>query len=431
VDKGTSLDSNKASQGPAPQAQAFALVSVVVLLAGIVLALIQCKVPSILPELTALFNLDARTASWLMSTFTIVGIVVAVPLGSLARRFGPKRILLVSGILAFGGSLLGAATLEGSVFIASRALEGIALTAVTICGPAILRSCIAPERIGAALGIWTMWFGVGSTAAGIVTPLVFAEHGYQIIWVVYAVLALIAVILVQVLIKVPIKVPSGKKVGEPGKRRQSAGAVLAGADKPRYRELLRPNIAVFMVAFAVYCLLVFSLVSYVPTVLQLKGYEPISAGFISTIPLIVSVVSSPVLGMIYDKLHHLKLLLCISFVVLGVCVSLMFVITGTPLILVAVISGLFGNSGASILLVGYLSLLPRQELMEQAMGIFILVQGVGQFLGSFLVQALLGPDLTRFGLCAAVLLASAAIGTVCVLICQYRQPKKIGGQVGD
>jgi MFS family permease len=456
-----------------PKAQNFVFVSVIVLLAGIALALIQCKVPSILPELTALFAMDAQTASWLMSTFTIVGIVAAIPLGSFASKYGPKRILLISGIIAFVGSVLGAAVPEGGVFIASRALEGIALTAVTICGPAILRACVKPERVGTAMGIWTIWFSAGSTAAGIITPLIFTDYGYQIIWIVYAVIALVAVILVQLLIKMPVVeaapmqdtvIPTEREARRgifvPSKIPQSpsahfgmtgdcrgdqwspavAGNDLAGTGrpmaaptgvdatpasaKPRYRELLSVNIALFMVAFAVYCLLVFSLVSYVPTVLQIKGYEPVLAGFISTIPLWVSGFSSPIFGIIYDKVHHLKLLMGICFAVLGICVPLMFVLTGPALIVVAVISGLFGNSGASVLLIAYLSLLPRSELMEQAMGIFILVQGVGQFLGSFLVQALLGPDLSRFSLCAGVLFTAGIIGTICVLICKYKQPQQ-------
>ena len=50
----------------------------------------------------------------------------------------------------------------------------------------------------------------------------------------------------------------------------------------------------------------------------------------------------------------------------------------------------------------------------------ILVQGVGQFLGSYLVQMLLGAQLTQWLFAGGVLMALGLAGTAALLLCRLR-----------
>ena len=59
-------DDNK-EQGASRSYQNPVMIGVVLLIAGISVAMIQYKVPTILIELMALFAMDAKAASWLMS----------------------------------------------------------------------------------------------------------------------------------------------------------------------------------------------------------------------------------------------------------------------------------------------------------------------------------------------------------------------------
>ena len=130
------------------------LVGIVLLISGISVAMIQYKVPTIMTNLMGLFSMDASTASWLMSIFTLVSIFVALPAGALAQRFGAKRMLIIACGIAIAGSLIGLASDTSPMLIASRAVEGAALTILTTCGPIIVQQNVSPDKVGTSMGIW-------------------------------------------------------------------------------------------------------------------------------------------------------------------------------------------------------------------------------------------------------------------------------------
>ena len=104
------------------------LVGIILLISGISVAMIQYKVPTIMTNLMGIFRMDAATASWLMSIFTLVSIFVALPAGALAQRFGARRMLVIACGIAVLGSLIGLFSETSPMLIASREVEGAALT---------------------------------------------------------------------------------------------------------------------------------------------------------------------------------------------------------------------------------------------------------------------------------------------------------------
>ena len=67
----------------------WALIAIAMLLFGTAIATIQFKVPVVMGDIMTNMNMDTNSASWLMSIFTFVGIVLAIPTGALAKKFGP------------------------------------------------------------------------------------------------------------------------------------------------------------------------------------------------------------------------------------------------------------------------------------------------------------------------------------------------------
>ena len=63
-----------ARQGAGIRHQNPLFVGIVLLAAGVAVAMIQYKVPTLMAPLMAQFSLDAQTASWLMSIFTLASI---------------------------------------------------------------------------------------------------------------------------------------------------------------------------------------------------------------------------------------------------------------------------------------------------------------------------------------------------------------------
>ena len=388
------------------------MIGVVLLIAGISVAMIQYKVPTILTELMALFAMDAKAASWLMSIFTLMSIFVALPTGWLAQKFGAKRMMIVACGIAIIGSLVGIASGSSAVLIFSRAVEGVALTILTTCGPIVVQKCVKPEKIGSAMGIWGIWGCLGSTIAAVVTPTVFETLGFSGLWILFAAIAACAAVLVSVAILVPQET-QGQDPAVP----ESDGSL---AEKPRYREMLTRDIVLFFVGFAIFNICLLAILSFVPTILQMQGFDPTLSGLISTAPMLLSVISSPLFGVISDKIGRCKPLLVAAMLVMGPCTLALYTQTGALLWVAVVVMGLVGMGGVGMFLSGYMKLLPRPELASIGMGVMILVQGLGQFLGTFLVQILLGPTLENWVFAGTVLMVMGLVGTVSLLLCRLK-----------
>lgn len=404
-------DGNK-EQGASRSYQNPAMIGVVLLIAGISVAMIQYKVPTILTELMALFAMDAKAASWLMSIFTLMSIFVALPTGWLAQKFGAKRMMIVACGIAILGSLIGVASGSSAVLIFSRAVEGVALTILTTCGPIVVQKCVKPEKIGSAMGIWGIWGCLGSTIAAVVTPTVFETLGFSGLWILFAAIAACAAVLVSVVIRVPQEAQ-----GQDSAVSESDGSL---AEKPRYREMLTRDIVLFFVGFAIFNICLLAILSFVPTILQMQGFDPTLSGLISTAPMLLSVISSPLFGAISDKIGRCKPLLVAAMLVMGPCTLALYTQTGALLWVAVVVMGLVGMGGVGMFLSGYMKLLPRPELASIGMGVMILVQGLGQFLGTFLVQILLGPTLENWVFAGTVLMAMGLVGTVSLLLCRLK-----------
>jgi MFS family permease len=422
---------------------------------GIIMALIMCKVTSILPALTDKFEMSAAMASWLMSIFTLVGVIASVPIGKLVVRFGPKRIIVAAAGVAVLGAIGGILAPNGPALIASRLVEGIAMTMTAVCGPGIIKLCVDPSRQGAALGIWSVWFSLGVVLAGVATPLIFEAYGYETAWIIYALFAVAGALAIQFLIRVPNssttvateadqEIATKQALPEPilvetpatestvleavteattPDRASVTGPTAAEASsvnvKPGYRELFIPNILLYLLSFCIYCITTTAFISYVPSILQIRGYDATISGFISTVPSLVSIISSLILGAVSDKYHNFRLLVGIPMVILAVTAAGMFVLTGVPLWINAVICGLFGGGVAGVVIVAYLSLLPRPQLVPLALGAIVSIQGIGQFLATLVTQPLLGPDLTNWNLAGTVILILGLVGAVASIICRY------------
>lgn len=253
---------------------------------------------------------------------------------------------------------------------------------------------------------------MGSTIAAVVTPTVFETLGFSGLWILFAAIAACAAVLVSVAIRVPQEAQ-----GQDSAVSESDGSL---AEKPRYREMLTRDIVLFFVGFAIFNICLLAILSFVPTILQMQGFDPTLSGLISTAPMLLSVISSPLFGVISDKIGRCKPLLVAAMLVMGPCTLALYTQTGALLWVAVVVMGLVGMGGVGMFLSGYMKLLPRPELASIGMGVMILVQGLGQFLGTFLVQILLGPTLENWVFAGTVLMVMGLVGTVSLLLCRLK-----------
>ena len=186
-----------------PRYQNHVAVAIVLVVAGIAVALGQYKVPSVMPALMETFGMDMASTSMLMSVFTFVGIVLALPAGFLARRIGAKNLMVIAVAVLVVGTVVGAFATSGTMLVASRASEGVGLVTCGVCAPLVIRGYSAATRVGLVTGIWALWISLGSFFGGVLTPPLFGVVGFQGTWLVMAAIAAAAGAMLLLYLKTP------------------------------------------------------------------------------------------------------------------------------------------------------------------------------------------------------------------------------------
>ncbi len=415
-----------------PKYQNYLVVSLSVLAVGVTMAMVQYKVPTIMIAIMEQYAMSASGGSWLMSIFTLMMAVTAIAIGELSVRMSPKRIIVFATCLIVLGSVMGAFAPNGIVLLVSRGIEGIALTAVTTCGPLVIQESVAPGRIGTSMGIWGMWGSLGSAIAAFLTPLVFAFAGLTSLWLFYCALVVIATVIMCICVRDPFKKGSpvapedavnasegASGVAQSGVAPSNAAGLHIGS-KPSYRELLTKDVLLFFCGFIAFNICLLAVLSLVPSILQMRGMDVSLSGFVSTLPMIISVASSPFFGMLSDKTGKTKWLLVFCLFFLGPCTFVLYNFEGAVMWVGAVVMGVIGMGTTGLMITAFMKVISRPELATIGMGVLICVQGIGQFLGTFLVQGLLGPSFENTLLAGSVVMVIGLVGTLCTALCKMR-----------
>lgn len=415
-----------------PKCQNYLVVSLSVLAVGVTMAMLQYKVPTIMIAIMEQYAMTASGGSWLMSIFTLMMAVTAIAIGELSVRMSPKRIIVFATCLIVLGSVMGAFAPNGIVLLVSRGIEGIALTAVTTCGPLVIQESVAPGRIGTSMGIWGMWGSLGSAIAAFLTPMVFAFAGLTSLWLFYCALVVIATVIMCICVRDPFKKASPVALEDAVNASEGAAGV-AQSDvtpdeasvprteaKPSYRELLTKDVLLFFCGFVAFNICLLAVLSLVPSILQMRGMDVSLSGFVSTLPMIISVASSPFFGMLSDKTGKTKWLLVFCLLFLGPCTFVLYNFEGAVMWAGAVVMGVIGMGTTGLMITAFMKVISRPELATIGMGVLICVQGIGQFLGTFLVQGLLGPSFENTLLAGSVVMVIGLVGTLCTAHCKMR-----------
>lgn len=393
------------------------LVAIILFLVATSVTMMQYKIPTIMTAIMEQLSIGADLAAWLMSIFTFVGIFFALPVGMLLKRFGPRRIILCAVVLDVAASVVGGfAPNMGEagviLLLVTRALEGLALMSVIACGPVVIQLCIDPAKTGTASGIWMLGGMLGATIAGVLTPVLYYNVGFQGLWFAYAALVAIAGFLFAVIVKVPEPPAVSSKLGE-----TPAGE---GREEGEYRIFLKPNTILFFIPFAVFQVLLLAVLSFAPTALQQQGMDPAMSGLVSTVPMLLAVISSIAFGAISDKTHRCKPLLLAGVIAMAVCTPIMLTMNGPVMWAALVVMGLVAMGTPTVVIAAYPQVLGDPRRLTVGMGVLMLVQSLGQFLGSLVPSMLLGPAISNWVLCGIVLCAAGLAAAACVVICKFK-----------
>ncbi|MFP5070003.1 MFS transporter [Pseudonocardia nantongensis] len=123
---------------------------------------------AMLPELGADFGVPTGTASVSITAYLLPFAAVMLVSGTLGERWGRGRTVVAGYALYVLASLACVLAASWTLFLAGRALQGVANAFTTPLLLAALASSVEPERLGRALG----WFGSLQAAGQTSAPLV-------------------------------------------------------------------------------------------------------------------------------------------------------------------------------------------------------------------------------------------------------------------
>ncbi|KAF1041659.1 MAG: Multidrug resistance protein Stp [Herbaspirillum frisingense] len=167
-----------------------------VCLAALMFGLEISSVPVILPTLERLLHGDLKDLQWVMNAYTIACTTVLMAAGTLADRYGRKRLFMIT-LSCFGAASLvcGIAT-SMPVLIASRFLQGISGGAMLISLLAILSSQFRDQHERSrAFGAFGIVFGAGLGFGPLVGGAIAALLSWEWVFLVHVPLSLLTLLL--------------------------------------------------------------------------------------------------------------------------------------------------------------------------------------------------------------------------------------------
>lgn len=377
---------------------------------GVSVAIHQFKVPPIMMGVAESVGLHPDKAPMLMSVFMLVCLVFAVPAGALVERMQAKSVLLLAAAIVAAGSVAGALSNSAGALLFTRGIEGLGFLIMSIAVPVAAVSYANPKRIGLVMGICGVWISVGSIVAFNSVPVLSRHTGRQGIWWVFAIFTVAAIIVFMVFFK--------------GKKENNNNEVKSNVEKKPKKGLgdavKNKNLIFASTAYLIYNFNLMAMITFFPVFAVSAGLMDLGkASFTASLPMIISLLGSPIMGRLADSLGH-KWLLCISMFCAGIGVTLMFVKSTSLIMAGAVILGLIGATTPALMFSSLGKLIPDKNLIAQSNGIVVLFQNMGMFLASFFFAGIAKTFGGSFTLAGMVLIPFTIVSVLLIFFTNYK-----------
>lgn len=284
----------------------------IVVAAGVVTAIQVGKVPPVLTAIRQELGLSLVSAGWVASLFNGCGAMLGIMAGMAADRLGARLVLTVCvGLLGLGSLMGGIAPTAGLLF-ASRFIEGIGFVGVIVAAPALIVAVSMPADRRLALGIWGIYMPLGMALAMAVTPVLLYFMNWRGVWLLN--MALILLFLVALL-------GSMRRYRWPDDRQH--GRKRTGFDLKSV--LSCRGIWFLTVCFAIYALLFFALMTWLPTILtEILGWSAAAAAYTAALVVFVNVFGNLVAAWLMRYGVKEWILIAIAFGVMAISAAGIF-----------------------------------------------------------------------------------------------------------
>ncbi|WP_213950913.1 MFS transporter [Tepidanaerobacter syntrophicus] len=281
------------------------LMFLVLYIAAMTVSLSQQKIPPIMDIVANSLNITIAQASWLMSAFTLAGIVLAIPGAAIMNKIGPKNLLLTLMASLFIGNILGAFANTFVLMLISRVIEGIAFAMIIMVGLVMVNTWYSGSIAGTMVGVFNTFGAVGPfIAMNIAIPLV-GKFGLKSLWLLIAGLSALSFILVLMIIDLP------NSQSENEKESQETASVAEAIKNGKMWILALMQGCVTFVLFTY-------ITSYPRIFVDFYKLEPVKANFYASLNGLFGIPFCIIGGAIVDKTGKPAALSLISFLVLSI-----------------------------------------------------------------------------------------------------------------
>ena len=280
----------------------------------------SCNLFKASPVMTVIggdLGLDAGGLGLIMTFYSIAALVMAFPGALVMRKIGVKAMVVISCAIMICGTAISAFAADPGVFLAGRAIEGIAYGLICVCGPNILPRLFPRSQMGLAVGVWSQWIPCGTIIAFFTAPLVYEATGsWQSIWFVTLALGIVAFILLLVLVRMPQKNENEIVAGDASIEAKTGKQFFSSA-------------AVVCAVFFIWCFVyLVNINGMYPTFLQeVKGMSIFDSSMLPNWLAIITIPLGIAAGIISDKFAIRKKALVVFYVVVAI---IFFFLAFTP-----------------------------------------------------------------------------------------------------
>jgi MFS family permease len=345
----------------------------IILLASMAAPLNQFKVPPVMPLLMEAFGASAAQAGLLMSLFAITGLLLAIPAGFIFQKLGYRITGMIAILSLVIGAGWGALSRGFDIMLATRFIEGVGMSLMSVVAPAVIAMWFSPESRGKAMGVWAVWVPLGSTIMFLLAPALAARWNWPGVWWFGCVYAILVGFLYLVLLK-----------SKPGQASKPEGKASSGnrRDHGLAKVLSNRDLWLTSLLFCCFNFVFIAFITWAPTFLQqARGISMSRAAFLVSLTSILAIVACPTSGWVSDRTGTRKWVAVIPMILIAPLFPLSFSAGETGFLLLAVLVGFIGGFVPTGVFSGAVEAVGDERLSGMAMAVIQIGQNAGMLLG--------------------------------------------------
>ena len=145
---------------------------IVVSIAAFMLLIDLTIITVVLPDIQNDLHAGFSTVQWMIDAYALTLAAFLLSAGSLADRYGRKRLFLIGLFVFTGGSVLCAAARDAQMLIASRAVQGVGGAILFATALSLLAANFHGRDRGVAFGVWGAVTGIAGALGPIAGGLI-------------------------------------------------------------------------------------------------------------------------------------------------------------------------------------------------------------------------------------------------------------------